>query len=71
MSEEKVKCSKCLWFQCLEIEENCKFYIPITNGDRIRRMSDEELAQFFWKNDKLYMNTPQETVEWLKEEAEI
>ena len=26
---------------------DCKGYIPMTNADRIRAMSDEELAKFF------------------------
>ena len=26
---------------------NCKGYIPMSNADRIRAMSDEELAEFF------------------------
>jgi hypothetical protein len=55
-------CGECKWFvlnsegQCrsIDVEENanndcCSFFEPkvITNGDKIRQMSDEELAMIF------------------------
>ena len=40
-----------------------------TNGDRFRSMTDEELAEFFWRNDWIYMKTPQEMIAWLKAEV--
>lgn len=43
---------------------------PITNADRIRAMSDEELAEYLrWHND-LYSRNGMDWLDWLKEEAE-
>ena len=30
----------------LDMERDCDYYAPMTNADRIRSMSDEELAEF-------------------------
>lgn len=44
--------------------------LPITNADRIRAMSDEEIADFFWRDPaRIYFKTPKETLDWLKQEA--
>ena len=56
---------------------------PMTNGDRIRAMTDEELAEFILDkrengtcfNNKCYHNDPNKgcddcTLEWLKQPAE-
>lgn len=40
----------------IEIERDCIFYKSMTNGDRIRKMTDEELAKEFGLS-----------IEWLKE----
>lgn len=29
-----------------EVERDCEYYEPMTNADRIRRMTDEELSKF-------------------------
>lgn len=43
---------------------------PQTNADRIRAMSDEEIAEFFWCDPaRIYFKTPKETLDWLKQEA--
>lgn len=39
-----------------------------TNADRIRSMTDEELADFLDKTDPVYWNR-QTWLDWLKEEA--
>ena len=57
-------------------------YIPMTNGDKIRAMTDEELCDFILDkrenghcfNDKCYHNDPNKgcddcTLEWLKQPA--
>ena len=33
-----------------KIRSECEYYRPITNADRIRSMTDEELAEFLQKN---------------------
>lgn len=42
---------------------------PMTNADRIRSMSDKELAEWIWWNDMPYFTGKFEVVEWLKEES--
>jgi len=34
-----------------DIERDCEDYIPMTNADRIRCMTDEELAEFIARNN--------------------
>lgn len=42
---------------------------PMTNADRIRAMTDEELADYLrWHND-LYSRNGMDWLDWLKEEA--
>ena len=75
---------KCSLGEC-EQPETCKAYVPvITNADRIRAMSDEELADFIDKcemNDIDYAKTfcdlcngqyecDQCRLDWLKQPAE-
>lgn len=38
----------------IERERNCDKYVPMTQGDKIRSMSDEELAEFFLKVNIAY-----------------
>lgn len=62
--------------------EKCKFFKPITNADRIRGMSDEELAEFeiermccppgkpgCKENNLTCDNCEQCWLDWLKQEA--
>ena len=37
-----------LWYLC-KCEQPCDTIVPITNADRIRDMSDEELAEFIFE----------------------
>lgn len=63
--------------------KECEFYVPKTNADKIRSMTDEELAEFFFEPnqefcikckylgsdcDGLYCN--ESMLEWLKQTAE-
>ena len=61
------KCMKFVW--CAENEE-CGLFEPKpqTNADRIRSMTDEELA-FYIVNHPMWTDE-QACVDWLKEEAE-
>ena len=49
---------------------------PMTNADRIRAMSDEELADYFAEvgsevnNGTIYSDRPEDWFEWLKQPAE-
>lgn len=52
----------------------CKGFVPITNADRIRSMSDEELAEYLdgvchdlWQ---MFVKDPQKMwLDWLKQEV--
>lgn len=52
--------------------KDCNFYRPVTNADRLRTMTDEELAEWINKHDchtNLYGYDPKEAVlDWLKQE---
>lgn len=45
---------------------------PMTNGDRIRAMSDEELTDFLnhWADFKAWKRDPGATKDWLQQPAE-
>ena len=76
------KCSKC---DCFIPKIGCvdgKKKQSKTNADRIRAMTDEELARFIWQPDALMiyvrkkLNTPphiryseEQVLDWLKQEA--
>ena len=62
-----------------DIIRDCQFFIKKTNADRIRAMSDEELALqlYLLRLDALHLEgfdgfieTKDEILEWLKEEVE-
>lgn len=62
---------KCSLGEC-DQPETCTAYVPvITNADRIRSMSDEELARwldnFFWGHKKVNLF---DILKWLKQPAE-
>lgn len=60
-------CSVCCSYQGCPDRWEAK---PKTNADRFRAMSDEELAEWFWKNDWIYLKTKREMLEWLKQEEQ-
>ena len=72
---KETKCGKCKIQRGRPVCNSCFSYdkfipIAITNADRIRSMSDEELAEFLanfaWDNEP----TKIETYEWLQSEVE-
>ena len=72
-------CKLCKYEHCSPESKECQGckqnavdkYIRITNADRIRSFSDEELAEFLanftWDNEP----TKKETYEWLQSEVEV
>ena len=58
-----------------EIERECEYYEPMTNADRIRSMTDDELADFlvtvesYGYHDQSISGT-YEMNEWLRAESE-
>ena len=70
-------CKYCKADCALRGEENlkeCKGHIPMSNADRIRRMSDEELANFLaytWATSaRAWQKDVGETLHWLQQPAE-
>lgn len=58
--------------------EYCTGFEPITNADRIRDMSDEELARYMAElidnidsQTCCYSNIPDEWLSWLQQPAEV
>lgn len=49
---------------------HCGDETPVTNGDKIRAMDDEELIFFFWSYVDGSGKTVEQWREWLKQEAE-
>ena len=66
-----VKCINCFSYYNEEElrERTAKQMSKDTNRDMLRKMSDEELAEWFWKNDWAYLKTKREMLEWLRKEA--
>lgn len=66
----------------LEIESDCEHYAPMTNADRIRNMTDEELLDFICSIETydegsaktieggVAMCSVTEVEQWLKKESE-
>ncbi len=57
------------------VESQCQCEKPKTNADRIRNMSDEELAEVFYTENYLAIKnqiseTKEEILEWLQSEVE-
>ena len=55
------------------IERDCDFYAPMTNADRIRSMTDEELAAFIINFDNRFgeeYEGEQSCLAWLQKESE-
>lgn len=75
-SEYVAKCTNCGYyfrkedFPIYVLDETLK---PITNADRIRAMSDEELAEWLDNNDSYFPTAYSRNrwLDWLKQEAEI
>ena len=57
----------------LDIERDCDYYAPMTNADRIRSMTDDELADFIINFDNLFgeeYEGEQSCLSWLQKESE-
>lgn len=50
--------------------KNCEAQIPLTNGDRIRSMTDEELALLFVTDEGFHWVKSECALSWLKQPAE-
>ena len=58
---------------CIHDPDNKDLYEPMTNADRIRAMSDEELADLLnqWgTSTRAWQKDPGETLYWLQQPAE-
>ena len=57
----------------LDMERDCDYYAPMTNADRIRSMTDEELADFIINFDNRFgeeYEGEQSCLSWLQKESE-
>lgn len=54
----------------LDMERNCEHYKAMTNADRIRSMTDEELADVFIQFNISTRMSKNDWLEWLQEESE-
>ena len=57
----------------LDMERDCDYYAPMTNADRIRSMTDEELADFIINFDNHFgeeYEGEQSCLSWLQKESE-
>ena len=57
----------------LDMERDCENYAPMTNADRIRSMTDDELADFIINFDNLFCEEyegEQSCLSWLQKESE-
>lgn len=57
----------------LDMERDCDYYAPMTNADRIRSMTDDELADFIINFDNRFgeeYEGEQSCLSWLQKESE-
>ena len=71
---KETKCGKCKIQRGRPVCNSCFSYdkfipIAITNADRIRSMSDEELADFIRELNEEYIDCKDIVLEWLQSEA--
>lgn len=68
-------CRKCAKFEECAVDEDCGLFVdkPMTNADRIRLMTGEELAEWISSNctGDGYGNSTTEWLEWLKSPVEV
>lgn len=77
---ERVWCGNIADSPVLDMERDCEYYVPQTNADRIRSMTDEDLAEVLFGNCIEHMGVeecshPEEAckscvLDWLKAESE-
>ena len=53
---------------CVECGLSRENFKPITNADRIRAMTDEEMADYLRWHDDLYSRYGMDWLDWLKQE---
>ena len=73
------QCDRCMFFPCTTnssvlMQKRCPAFKPIeskmTNVDRIRAMTDEELAEWIsYERDDDFMCNTEAWLRWLKQEA--
>ena len=76
------RCKECYNMKCVFVTgeredfdtSECPNFRGMTNADRIRGMTDEELADMFWEfmTDSVFVNpyrAKTELLDWLKQEA--
>ena len=54
-----------------DMQRDCQYFWEKTNADRIRAMSDEELAECLYEIGYNGWFTPEGTLEWLQRPAEV
>lgn len=79
---ERVWCGNIADSPVLDMERDCEYYVPQTNADRIRSMTDEELLDFLCSIETyeqgsvktieggVAMCSVTEVEQWLKAESE-
>ena len=77
---ERVWCGNIADSPVLDMERDCEYYVPQTNADRIRSMTDEDLAEVLFGSCIEHMGVdecshPEEAckscvMDWLKAESE-
>ena len=81
---KNIKCRNCFFYRnewCKKIVDSpdpeeardCNYFREMTNADRIRSISDEELADFLnqWgTSTRAWQKDPGETLYWLQQPAE-
>lgn len=77
---ERVWCGNIADSPVLDMERDCEYYVPQTNADRIRSMTDEELAEVLFGSCIEHMGVEECShhekackscvLDWLKAESE-
>ena len=77
---ERVWCGNIADSPVLDMERDCEYYVPQTNADRIRSMTDEDLAEVLFGNCIEHMGVEECShleeackscvLDWLKAESE-
>ena len=74
-------CEKVIDSPDQDMQRDCQYFCEKTNADRIRAMSDEELAEMLWKTGRNYRSVcadpvvdynehREHLIAWLKQPAE-
>jgi len=68
-------CRKCVNAETCSVDEDCGLFVkkPMTNADRIRAMTDEELEDWYWwmhKKMMYYTDSRAFVHDWLSQEVD-